>query len=131
VGVGVCAVIVISPLVYWGDNVFRVVSTNSKSSGEPVQTRLLISPGVLLTLSIRKLKSVPYPEIGVLTSFTKALTRTVLNGPAPGRMFPATVHPGTVSPAGLTTGAMKVTTLSSKVKSPWKLIRFRLGSMLW
>jgi hypothetical protein len=49
-------------------------------------------------------------------------------GPAPGTIFAATFQLE-VSPTALAGGEAKVSTLSSKVKSPWKLIRPRLASM--
>ena len=91
-----------------------------KSSGEGRQVRVVITPGVLLTRSMRRLNSVPEPVSGVTPSFTKAETRRILIGPGPGKTFPATVQLLAVSPAGWTTGLEKLTTVESKLKSPWK-----------
>ena len=92
----------------------------TKLFGGGAQTNWLVLPGVLLTRSILRLKSVPDPLSGVKSS-EKADMRKVLIGPGPGRMFAVTFQfPPPVSPAACTKGAGKVTTVSSKVKSPWK-----------
>ena len=49
--------------------------------------------------------------------------RSLLIGPAPGRMFPDTFQLLAVSPAADTGGFWNVTTVSSNVKSPWNPIR--------
>ena len=90
-----------------------------KLSGSGRQTKGLISPGVLLTLSILSLYSVPTPDRGV-KSFEKADTRSVLIGPGPGRRFADMPQLPAVSPAFSTNGAERVTTVSLKVKSLWK-----------
>ena len=74
---------------------------------------------MLLTLSILRLNSVPDPFSGV-KSCEKAEMRRVLIGPVPGRMLAETFQLVPVSPAPATYGGEKVTTVSSKVKSPWK-----------
>jgi hypothetical protein len=101
-----------------------------KLSGGAAQTNALMSPGVLLTLSILISYSVPDPFSGVMPSFTKPKTRRVLSVPGPLlRMFPATVQPLAVSPAPCTGGDEKLTTAESKTKSPWKPMKLRRGSM--
>jgi hypothetical protein len=94
-----------------------------KLSGSAAQTNGLISPGVLLTLSILRLNSVPDPFSGV-KSFEKADIRRVLIVPGPVlRMFEETFQLTLVSPApcvGPGEAVRKVTTAESKVKSPWK-----------
>ena len=90
-----------------------------KLSGSAAQTNGLVSPGVLLTLSILRLKSGPDPFNGVKSS-EKAETRSVLIGPGPGKTLPDTTQLLAVSPADETGGLWKVTMVSSKVKSPWK-----------
>ena len=94
-------------------------SIKKKLSGGAAQTKGLIAPAVLLTLSILNSNSVPDPESGV-KSFEMADMRSVLIGPGPGRIFAATFQLPAVSPACCTGGLEKVTTVSSKVKSPWK-----------
>ena len=56
-----------------GTNTFRLSPMKLKLSGSAAQTNGLISPGVLLTLSILRLNSVPDPFSGV-KSFEKADT---------------------------------------------------------
>ena len=94
-----------------------------KSSGAGFQTSGLVLPGVLLTLSILRLKSVPMPFSGV-KSFEKAEMRRVLVVPGPLlRTFPETFQLTPVSPApsvGPGETVRKVTTAESKVKSHWK-----------
>ena len=91
-----------------------------KLSGGESQTNGLISPGVLLTLSILRLNSVPDPLSGV-KSFEKAEMRRVLIVPGPVlRMFAETFQLPAVSPAFCNCGVAKLTTAESKVKSPWK-----------
>ena len=90
-----------------------------KLSGSAAQTNGLISPGVLLTLSILRLNSVPDPFSGV-KSCEKADMRRVLSVPVPGRILAETFQLVAVSPAPCTCGVEKLTTAESKVKSPWK-----------
>ena len=76
-----------------------------------------------LTLSILSSNRVPGPpDSPVAPSFEVPMKRSVLIGPGPGRMAPVTVQPMvvTVSPAACTGTVAKVTTVESKVKSPWK-----------
>ena len=94
-------------------------SIKKKLSDGGAQTNGLIAPGVLLTLSILSSNSVPEPDNGV-KSFEKADIRSVLIGPDPDRTAPDTFQLPPVSPACCTGGLEKVTTVSSKVKSPWK-----------
>ena len=71
------------------------------------QSNGLVAPGVPLTLSILRLKSVPAPESGT-KSFEKADIRAVLIVPGPGRMPRATCQlPVEVSPAGSTKTASR------------------------
>ena len=94
-----------------------------KLSGSGFQTNGLIAPGVLLTLSILRLKSVPIPFSGV-KSFEKAEMRRVLVVPGPLlRTFPDTFQLTAVSPAacvGPGEVVRNVHTAESKRKSPWK-----------
>ena len=83
----------------------------------------------LLTLVILSSNSVPDPESGV-KSFEKADMRSVLIGPVPGRTFPDTFQLPPVSPAFCTGSLWKVTTLSSKVKSPWNPTSLFFASMV-
>ena len=84
-----------------------------KLFGSGSQANGLVLPGVLLTRSILRLKSVPDPLSGV-KSGEKADRRNVLIGPGPGRMFADTFQlPPAVSPALSRNGGEKVTTLSS------------------
>ena len=95
-------------------------SMKTKLFGGGAQTNGLVLPGVLLTRSILRLKSVPDPLSGVKSS-EKAERRNVLIGPGPGRMLAETFQfPPPVSPAACINGAEKAITLWSKVKSPWK-----------
>ena len=72
-------------------------------SGDGRQVSGVFVPGVLLTRSIRKLKSVPEPFNGVTPSFTNAEMRSVLIVPGPLlRMLAATVQPLAVRPAAAT-----------------------------
>ena len=86
------------------------------------QVSAVLAPGVLLTLVMFRLNRVPEPDSGV-KSFEKADMRSVLIGPAPGRTLPDTFQLPAVSPAFDTGGLWKVTTVSSKVKSPWNPTR--------
>ena len=94
-----------------------------KLSGSGFQTNGLIAPGVLLTLSILRLKSVPIPLSGMM-SFEKAEMRRVFIVPGPLLItLPETFQLTAVSPAacvGPGETVRKVTTAESKVKSPWK-----------
>src|SRR5204863_1849774 len=81
-----------------------------------------VAPALLLTRVSLRLNRVPQPESGV-TSFEKAEMRSVLIGPPPGRMLPDTFQLLAVSPAPDTGVPWKLTTVSSKVKSPWNPIR--------
>ena len=56
--------------------------------------------------------------------------RSVLIGPVPGRTFPDTFQLPAVSPAFDTGSLWKVTTLSSKVKSPWNPTRLSPAFMV-
>ena len=105
-----------------GALVFRSTSMKIKLSGSGFQTNGLTAPEVLLTLVMFRLKRVPEPDSGV-KSFEKADMRSVLIGPPPGRTLPDTFQLPAVSPALDTGGLWKVTTVSSKVKSPWNPIR--------
>ena len=99
---------------------FKSPSMKRKLSGSGFQVSGVFAPAVLLTLRILRLYSTPDPFSGMKSS-AKADTRRVLIGPAPGRMFAVTFQfPPPVSPAVATYGAAKVTTVSLKVKSPWK-----------
>ena len=108
--------------------VLKPASKNSKSSGNGRQTIVLVAPGVLLTLTIRNSNSVPDP-LSTLLPVAKADMRRVLIVPAP-LTFPDTFHWVAVSPAGCTGWLRsKLTTDESKVKSPWKPIKFWLAVM--
>ena len=93
-----------------------------KLSGSGFQVSGVFAPEALLTLVIFRLNRVPEPESGV-KSFEKAEMRSVLIGPPPGITLPDTFQLVAVSPALETGGLWKVTTVSSKVKSPWNPIR--------
>src|SRR5205085_6535923 len=97
-----------------------------KSFGGAAQVSAVLAPGVLLTLVRFRLKRVPEPESG-MKSFEKAEMRRVLLGPPPGRTLPDTFQLVAVSPVLETGGFWKVTTVSSKVKSPWNPIRLSEG----
>ena len=113
VGVGVTAVMVMRPLgVAAGGNVSRLSSIKMKLFGTGFQASVLVAPGVLLTLSILRLNSVPDPFSGE-RSFEKADTRSVFIVPGPVlRMFEETFQLVAVSPAPETGGLWKVTTVS-------------------
>ena len=106
-----------------GECVSRLSSIKIKLSGAGFQASALVSPGVLLTLSILTLKSVPVPFSGV-KSFEKAEMRRVFIVPGPLlRMFPDTFQLTAVSPAacvGPGEEPRNVQTAESKRKSPWK-----------
>ena len=119
VAVGVGPVMVMRPLTWVASCVFRSPSMKKKLSGGGCQTKGLVAPGVLLTLSILNSKNVPDPDRGA-KSFAKADTRAVLIGPGPGSTAPDTFQLPAVSPAFCIGGFEKLTTVSSKVKSPWK-----------
>ena len=112
-----------------GATKLRLVSMKVKLLGEFAQINGVLA-FVLLTRVRFKLKSVPAPESGVSPSLEKAETRRVRIGPTPGRTLPATVQLVAVNPPAATGGAWKVTTVSSKVKSPWNPIKFKLGLMV-
>ena len=98
----------------------RLSSMKKKLFGSAAQTNGLVSPGVLLTLSILRLNSIPIPFKGVKSS-EKAEMRRVLVVPGPLlRMLEETFQLVEVSPAPATCGVAKPTTAESKVKSPWK-----------
>src|SRR5437762_10853732 len=103
----------------WGS---RLASIKKKSFGGAAQVSAVLAPPVLLTLVMFRLNRVPEPESGV-KSFEKAEMRSVLVGPVPGRMFPDTFQLLAVSPAADAGEPWKVTTVSSKVKSPWNPTR--------
>src|SRR5437762_1780490 len=90
--------------------------------GGATQVSAVLAPGVLLTLIMFRLNRVPEPESGVKL-VEKAEMRSVLIGPPPGRTLPDTFQLLAVSPVLETGGLWKVTTVSSKVKSPWNPIR--------
>ena len=102
--------------------VARLASMKIKLSGGTAQVSAVLAFGVLLTLVMFRLKRVPEPESGV-KSFEKAEMRRVLIGPPPGITLPDTFQFVAVSPVLETGGFWKVTTVSSKVKSPWNPIR--------
>ena|ERR1051325_451680 len=106
----------------------KFLSIKMKSFGGPAQVNAVLAPSVLLTLVIFRLNKVPEPESGV-KSFEKAEMRNVLIGPPPGKTLPDTFQLLPVSPEPETGGFWKVTTVSSKVKSPWKPTKFRLLSI--
>src|SRR5438045_5411379 len=88
-----------------------------KVAGGGAQANGRTAPGVLLTLSILSSNSVPDPDNGV-KSFERADIRSVRIGPGPDRTAPATFQFPPVNPACCIGGLEKVTTVSSKVKSP-------------
>ena len=94
-----------------------------KLSGAGFQTRVLVAPGVLLTLSILRLNNVPVPFSGV-KSFEKADMRRVLVVPGPLLItLLETFQLTAVSPApcvGPGEVPRNVQTAESKRKSPWK-----------
>ena len=102
-----------------GAKAFRSLSNRAKSSGAAAHVNGVLAPCVLLTRVMFKTKRVPEPDNGV-ESMEKAETRRVRTGPGPGRTLPETFQLVPVSPAAETGGFWKVTTVSSKVKSPWK-----------
>ena len=103
--------------------VSRLSSMKMKLSGAGFQASALVAPGVLLTLSILTLKSVPIP-FSAVKSFEKAEMRKVFIVPGPVlRTFPDTFQLTAVSPAacvGPGEVVRKVHTAESKRKSPWK-----------
>jgi hypothetical protein len=94
-----------------------------KLSGAGFQVSVLVAPGVLLTLSILTLNSVPIP-FSAVKSFEKADMRSVLVVPGPLlRTLPETFQLTAVSPdacVGPGEEVRKVRTAESKRKSPWK-----------
>src|SRR5438046_6709719 len=93
-----------------------------KLFGSAAQVSAVLAPGVLLILVMFRLNRVPEPESGV-KSFENAEMRSVLIGPPPGITLPDTFQLLAVSPVLDTGGLWKVTTVSSKVKSPWNPTR--------
>ena len=81
-------------------------SMKKKLSGGCFQVRGVMSPGVLLTRSILRLKSTPIPLSGVKSS-EKAEMRRVLSAPGPLRMFEETFQLVPVSPDPWTCGVAK------------------------
>jgi hypothetical protein len=61
---------VIKPLFAFGTTAFRSASIKKKLSGDGRQVSGVFVPGVLLTRSIRKLRSAPVPSSGDTPSFT-------------------------------------------------------------
>ena len=109
-----------------GANVSRLSSMKIKLSGVGFQTKVVKSPGVLLTLNIFRLNIKPDPAIGVKSS-EKAETRRILPvGPVPARMFAETFQLLAVIPAPATSAPTpgpvvpKLQTVSLKTRSPWK-----------
>ena len=92
----------------------------TKLAGAGAQAKGLVSPGVLLTLSILRLKSSPDPFSGVASTEKADRRRILAFGPVPSRMFAETFQLAAVSPAAATNGGEKVTIVESKVKFPWK-----------
>ena len=89
-------------------------------------------PGMLLTRFQWTKKRVPAPLSGVTPSLEKAETRKVLMVPGPVfRTLLPTVHPIAVSPAAAAGAVPGVgaAIAESKVKSPWKPMYFRPGSI--
>jgi len=115
--------------VLHGACVFRSLSMKMKLFGEATHTSGVVVPGVLLTLVRFRLNKTPEPESGV-KSVEKAEIRRVLVGPTPGITLPVTFQFVPVSPAPEMGGFWKVTTVSSKVKSPWKPTRLSLLLMV-
>lgn len=115
--IGAAWIVMLPDGVLPGGSMFKSASMKIKLSGSGFQTNGVASPGVLLMRVMFRLNSVPEPESGV-KSLEKADIRSVLMGPAPGRTFPDTFQLPPVSPAFATGGFWKVTTVSSKVKSP-------------
>src|SRR5204863_6564410 len=72
--------------------------------------------------------NVPAPESGA-KSVEKAEMRNVLIGPEPGRTLPETFQLPAVRPALCTGVLSKVTTLSSKIRSPWNATKLLLASI--
>src|SRR6202049_4472359 len=98
-----------------------------KLSGGAAQSNCVLC-AALLTLVILSSNTVPDPDSGV-KSFEKADTRSVLIGPGPGSTFPDTFQLPPVIPAFCTGSLWKLTTLSSKVKSPWNPTSLFFASM--
>ena len=119
----VAATMVMLPLaVLHGVRESRFVSIKKKSPGGPAQVSGVFAPGVLLTRVIFRSNKTPEPESGVKL-LENAEMRKVLIGPPPSKTLPETFQLLAVSPAGETGLTWKVTTVSSKVKSPWKPTR--------
>ncbi len=94
-------------------------SRKRKLFGAAAQINWVLAPGLLLTLVMRNSNSGPSPESTLLASSAKHDTRKVLIVPVPSTLAARAQLPFAVSPARATGGLWKVTTLSSKVKSPW------------
>ena len=110
---------------------FRSASIKNKLSGGAAQISGVLAPGVLLTLIMFRLNSVPEPESGVKSS-EKAEMRRVLIVPGPVlRILEETFQLLAVSPAPCTCGVVKLIIAESKVKSPWKPTRFCSGGELF
>jgi hypothetical protein len=126
------AVIVMLPGgVLLGASLFRSTSKKIKSLGGAAQTNGVLAPGVVLTLVMFRVKSVPVPDNGVDPSLEKAEMRSVFTVPGPlFSTLPETFQLFAVSPAGATGGLWKFTTLESKVKSPWNPIRLSAGAII-
>src|SRR5438045_7293179 len=101
-----------------GACVSRRALMKTKLSGDATQVSAVLAPAVLLTLVRFRLNKVPAPESAV-ESFEKADMCSVLIGPPPGRTEPDTFQSPEVSPAFDAGDPWKVTTVSSKVRSPW------------
>ena len=109
----------------------RLSSMKIKLFGSAAQTNGLISPGVLLTLSILISNSVPDPFSGTKLAMKADMRRVLILAPGTGvpvgvgvasvRMLAEMFQFGSlVSPALCTCGVAKRTIAESKVKSPWK-----------
>ena len=97
-----------------------------KLSGVGFQTKVLKSPGLLLTRNIFRLNINPDPDIGVKSSEKADMRRILPVGPVPGRMFAETFQLVAVIPPDATNAPTpgpvvpKVQTVSLKTRSPWK-----------
>lgn len=111
-----------------GACLLRLVSMNTKLLGEFDQTKGVLWPGVLLTLVKFKLKSVPEPDSEVLLSELAEIFNVFIV-PAP-ETLAATVQLEAVNPAPEAGVAWKVTTVESKLNSPWKAWRLSVLSIL-
>ena len=82
-----------------GACVARSMSMKKKLSGSGFQTNGLVSPGLVLTLSIFRLNSKPDPFSGVKSREKAEMRRILAVGPVPGRMFEETFQLVLVRPA--------------------------------